>query len=250
MSTKIKPSLTLSKKTLPEALTVALVHIFSQNIKDVMLVGGTALSGFYAGHRRSDDLDLFVKNEVSFKSTLLAVKSLQSIGAHIQVNSHSNQYFNAICRLQEHTFTVDIVLDENIFKVGHGVTLENKVTVVDITTLFKMKSATLLSRCSEKDLFDLNWLFENTEAIDISFILEQGKEIDGGMDPETLLFSISTAILREDACGFSEKQKKNSKVVFKTIRSLQNKLIKLLNEYLENLPTDDLKKVIARIKKL
>ena len=25
-----------------------------------MLVGGTALAGFYAGHRRSDDLDLFV----------------------------------------------------------------------------------------------------------------------------------------------------------------------------------------------
>ena len=48
-----------------------------------MLVGGTALAGYYAGHRRSDDLDLFVRDEAACRAAVLAVKSLVTLGAGI-----------------------------------------------------------------------------------------------------------------------------------------------------------------------
>ena len=250
MATKKEPSVELSKDALPEALNKALVHIFSQGLRGVMLVGGTALSGFYAGHRRSDDLDLFVKDDVAFKSTLLAVQSLTTIGATIQKNAHSNQYFNALCHLDGHTFTVDIVLDENIFNVGHATVLGNNISVVDLATLFKMKSATLLSRCSEKDLYDLIWLFDEFGDINIKSIIKEGGDIDGGMDPETLLYSLSTANLREEACAFAEKQKLSSRDVLKKILKFKNLLIEKLNDHLDHLPSEDLKKTITRVKRL
>jgi predicted nucleotidyltransferase component of viral defense system len=245
-----QPSIAFSRAALPESLNAALVHIFSQDIEGVMLVGGTALSGFYAGHRRSDDLDLFVRDDVSFKATLLAVQSLQDIGADIKQNAHSGQYYNALCELDGHVFTIDIVFDANIFAVGHAIVLDNQIAVVDLPTLFKMKSAALLSRCSEKDLYDLIWLCDACEAIDIAFIIQEGMQIDAGMDPETLLFSISTAQLREEACGFAEEQEQSSKDVFKKIVAFQKILMKQLNDFLKKLPDEDLKKIVARLRRL
>ena len=245
-----QPSIAFSRAALPEALNAALVHIFSQRIEGAMLVGGTALSGFYAGHRRSDDLDLFVKDDASFKATLLAVQSLQGIGAEIKQNAHSGQYYNALCSLDGHVFTIDIVLDANLFCVGRAIVLENQIAVVDLTTLFKMKSASLLSRCSEKDLFDLIWLCDALGAIDIAFIIQEGMQIDAGMDPETLLFSISTAQLSEGACGFSEAQNQSAKDVFKQVVTFQKILMKQLNDFLKKLPDEDLKKIVARVRRL
>jgi len=250
MSAAQQPSIAFSSNALPEALHIALVHIFSQNIEGVMLVGGTALSGFYAGHRRSDDLDLFVRDDVCFKATLLAVESLKGIGAEIKETVHSNQYYNALCKLDDHAFTIDIVLDANIFSVGRAIVLENRIAVVDLPTLFKMKSAALLSRCSEKDLFDLIWLCDACEAVDIAFIIQEGLQIDGGMDPETLLFSISTAQLCEDACGFAEEHKQSSQDVYKKIVAFQKSLVKQLNDFLKKLPNEDLKEIVARLRRL
>lgn len=54
------PRAELAARFLPAPLWRGLSHVFAQGLSDTMLVGGTALAGFYAGHRRSDDLDLFV----------------------------------------------------------------------------------------------------------------------------------------------------------------------------------------------
>ena len=55
---EIKPLERMSKKSTSPALYEALKIIFSHVDKDVWLVGGTALAGFYAAHRQSDDIDL------------------------------------------------------------------------------------------------------------------------------------------------------------------------------------------------
>ena len=70
MAFRTKPSLELAKKGLPAPLYQCLEYFFQQDIPSLILVGGTALSGFYAGHRRSDDLDLFTKNADSQKATV------------------------------------------------------------------------------------------------------------------------------------------------------------------------------------
>ncbi|MBF0105059.1 MAG: nucleotidyl transferase AbiEii/AbiGii toxin family protein [Deltaproteobacteria bacterium] len=42
------------------------------------LVGGTALSAYYAEHRYSYDLDLFAATDTSFKAATQAVKTIDS----------------------------------------------------------------------------------------------------------------------------------------------------------------------------
>ena len=59
---------------LPFPLLQALRHVFAQGLNDCVLVGGTALAGFYAGHRRSDDLDLFTGSATAFTQAVLAVR--------------------------------------------------------------------------------------------------------------------------------------------------------------------------------
>ena len=72
-----RPSLDLARTVLPHGLLKALEFIAESSSADTMLVGGTALAGFYAGHRRSEDLDLFCKSDEAFIATRLAVKALR-----------------------------------------------------------------------------------------------------------------------------------------------------------------------------
>jgi len=249
MENSSKPNELVARKSLPIQLYKAIKYIFSQNISDCVLVGGTALSGFYAGHRRSDDIDLFVKNEDAFKQVCQAVKSMDKIGAVINKKAQSNQYYKAVVEYETHVFTVDIVIDENLFKVGSFHKLDN-VVIANLTTILMMKCATLVSRCSEKDLYDLMWFFEYVDKIDISKIIELGKKVDGGFDAETVLYSISSSVLSETSCSFSLKKTMTAKKVFKLISKFKNTLEKEFDLYLSNNTKSDLKELLHQIKKL
>lgn len=215
-----------------------------------MLVGGTALNGFYAGHRRSDDLDLFVKDEDAFTQTLLAVRSLKNLNANMQEKVHSNQFFKAICKLDGHEFTVDVVLDENQFREGNAILCGGGINVADIKTLFMMKAATLLSRCSEKDLYDLIWLFDNFEGASIPALFSEGIKIDGGMNAETLLYSVSSRQPRIEACDFSTDPEINAAKVFSRISRFQKQLVRDISAYLKENTKSELTAVVERFRRL
>ena len=116
----------LADRVLPQPLLDALRHVYAQRIGDCMLVGGTALAGFYAGHRRSDDLDLFTGTATAFRQAVLAVRSLATLGTEMRERSHSNQFYRAVCSWKGLHFTVDIVLDPHSLDVG-GTNLAGEV---------------------------------------------------------------------------------------------------------------------------
>lgn len=248
MQTAPKPQSSLAKKILPKPLLTAIEHVFAQNITDTWLVGGTALAGFYAGHRRSDDIDLFVKNELSFQATVLAVKSLKKIGAEITETMHSNQYFRANCKLSGHLFTTDVVVDSNLFHEGKGYQLES-IVISDLDTIFMMKAATLVSRCSEKDLFDLMWLFENLPDKTISDLISSGSKIDSGVHGEALLLSISGTNLSALSCEFSTDPKKTAKMIHSDLLRFQKELLIQVAHHLKEQPALPLKKLVAKARR-
>jgi hypothetical protein len=225
-----EPNLELANTVLPKQLLKSINHIFNQNIIDTTLVGGTALAGFYAGHRRSDDIDLFTKDENSFMAAILAVESLQEIGAALNKNHHSKQYYNCLCELAGHQFTIDIAIDENLFSIDSSSKID-KIQIAKLETIFKMKAATLVSRCSEKDLYDLMWLFENSNY-DIKFLIDSAFEVDLGASAEAILISISGTRLNMEACSFViheskqaayKKIKQFAKLLFNEIYSFEKK---------------------------
>ena len=88
MELTTKPSVELVRNTLPPPLYKCLEYLFNQNIKGIALSGGTALAGFYAAHRQSDDIDLFCLDSQSYRIAVMAGKSLQDKGALFLEKSH------------------------------------------------------------------------------------------------------------------------------------------------------------------
>lgn len=211
-----------------------------------MLVGGTALSGYYAGHRRSDDLDLLTKDDLSQQAAVLAVKSLRGTGARCVDERTTAQLYHATCHLDGHGFTAQVVLDSNLFEIGSGLMADDGVFVADLKTLLKMKAATLVSRGSEKDLYDLHWLFEQESELDVPALIALGAEVDGGMNPEALLMNLVATELRESACGFSLTQQAGE--VYVVVTRLQRTLIRAVETVLRGQPAPSIAALVRKLR--
>lgn len=241
-----RPESSLAAKTLPQPLYEALVHVFAQGISGCMLVGGTALAGYYAGHRRSDDLDLFACDSNATKATILAVESLRAVGVTIEESQKTKQFYSAACQSRTYRFTVQVVLDANLHSVGNAMEAADGVWVADLETLLKTKAATLVSRCSEKDLYDLKWLFGRFPDLAARDLVSLGAEIDGGMSAESLLISLAGTALELSSCGFSLPQKADE--VLAEIRSLKKHLMSAFEKVARHEPTPAVGDLIRRLR--
>ncbi len=240
-----KPESGLAARVLPGPLYIALRHVFSKGASRCVLVGGTALSGYYAGHRRSDDLDLFTDDALSQRSTVLAVSSLGGIGTAFTDQRSSANFYHASCHLNGHDFTVQVVLDPRLFEVGSGVEADDGVTVASLPTILKMKAATLVSRAAEKDLYDLTWLLEQDPGLDVPVLIALGSEIDGGMNAEAVLISLVGTELRESACDFSLSEAPGD--VFTRVVRLRNALVQGLEAFLRGQPAPAIAALVRKL---
>ena len=191
MAPKDRPDPKLAAKTLAAPLRAALEHVFKQGISGCMLVGGTALAGYYAAHRRSDDIDLFTDGPAGQEAAVLAAESLSGQGAQLERLQRSAQFYRAVCRWRGATFTIDVAQHPGLFKPGASFRLKNGVTVAALETLLAMKTAALLSRCGEKDLYDMLWLLGRYKDLTLSKVLEIGAAVDAGVSPEGLLIALT-----------------------------------------------------------
>lgn len=233
----VDPFSTMSSKSTPLAIRHALEQIFANAGEGLWLVGGSALAGFYAEHRRSDDLDFFVMDEPAFTAAILAVHSLTKKGAALSNERRTPNYFHADVKFKGHPFTVDIVLDEHMHDIGKASETKQGMWVARLPTLFAAKAACLISRCSEKDLFDLHWFFSKLGGIDVQELVEAGSSIDGGLTTETLLISLEGAILRKDACHFLlPSSKMTVDDAYRNILKLRQDLIDAVLVYEKTLP--------------
>jgi hypothetical protein len=241
-----KPDSGLAGEVLPAPLYRALTHVFAQGIHGAMLVGGTALAGYYASHRRSDDLDLFTEDSLAQKAAVLSVQSLRQLGSSFADERSSAHFHHVTCRLEGHDFTAQVVLDPNVYSIGSGLEAGDGVVVAAPETLLKMKAATLVSRASEKDLYDLAWFFRQDDQLDIADLIELGKEVDGGMTAEAVLTSLVAAEMQESACDFSLSQ--NPEEVLSEVVRVQKSLIQGVTSHLKEQPAPPIAALIQKLK--
>lgn len=226
----------------PPALRDALIHIFSYCDTGLWLVGETALAGYYADHRKSDDLDLFAIDDVSHRMALLSLPELVKKGAIFSNERRTPHYYHSDVTFMNHQFTIDIAIDERLHQTGSAHRVNHNIRVADLDTLFAMKAACLISRCSEKDLFDLDWLFRQKGEIDIADIITAGRQIDGGLTPETLIISLQGAAIRKEACHFSlPASPMTAAEIYRIISGLRERLIQKTRAYekKQSLPPDE-----------
>ena len=242
-----QPDSRLASQILPGPLYRSVTHVFAQHITGCMLVGGSALAGYYAGHRRSDDLDLFAKDGDAHRASTLAVKSLRNLGARIEDTVSSAQFYRASCTLDGQAFTVEVVLDANAHAVGEFHVADDGVAVGSLATLLRQKAATLVSRCSEKDLYDWIWLFRSNPEVDLAMLIELGSQIDGGLTAEAALACMVGTELMKSACGFSHRQ--TSSQVFKDITTLKKNLEQGLDKLARSQPTPPVGELVRALRR-
>ena len=250
MATAPEPNLELARRVLPPPLLEALLHVFAQKLSGCMLVGGTALAGFYAGHRRSDDIDLFVDDAGSLKAAVLAVQSLSAVGAQLSVSQSSAQYFHALCLYKGHRFTIDAALHPGLSKIGTAATIEEGLVVADLKTITMMKAAALVSRCGEKDLYDLLWIKRQDQGLTAERLVELGQKIDAGATVEGLLIGLSGATLHEESCDFSLDPALSKRFVFEAVSAFREELLSALLRLADGQPTPALGALVKRIRRL
>ena len=112
-------------------------------------------------------------------------------------------------------------------------------------TLLKMKAATLVSRASEKDLYDLAWFFQRDERLDVPTLMALGKEVDGGMNEEAVLISLVGTQMRKSACGFSRSQ--SPAEVLAEVTRVREGLIRGIESHLRNQPPPPIAALIRKL---
>lgn len=241
------PQKKLATQSTPLALRNAFDLLSPQMPKTgVWLVGGTALAGFYAMHRRSDDFDFFVKGPQEAKASILAVQTLKKQGAIFTTEQHFPLYYHAAITFQKHNFTVDIVTDEALHHHAKAHDIGKNIQIISLESLFAMKSATLVSRCSEKDLFDLIWLTQNmTSPFAVAMLWEYGQQIDAGCDPEALLISLRGTEPKIEACTFGI-QKNTKDMIVKDLLKFRQNLITQILKWLKTNPAHNPKIIVLQ----
>jgi hypothetical protein len=124
------------------------------------------------------------------------------------------------------------------------------VQVASLQTLLKTKAATLVSRCSEKDLYDLLWLFRELSNLDFRVLIQLGAEIDAGVTAENILISLAGAILKVEACDFALSKDLSAKAIHAELLKFRKEMIIELQNYLKSMPAPPLKELVLRVGKL
>ncbi|MCX5790595.1 MAG: nucleotidyl transferase AbiEii/AbiGii toxin family protein [Elusimicrobia bacterium] len=245
-----QPDLSLARRVLPAPLLRALQHVFAQGLPGCMLVGGTALAGFYAGHRRSDDLDLFTETGEDQSAAVLAVRSLERLEAAVEVRQNSEMYFRALCRLEGHRFTVDVAAAPHLFRIGRGIELPGGIRVAEPDTLLALKAAAIVSRCAEKDLFDLFWLLERKPGFTVKDLLVVAQRFDAGATAENMLLSLLGAKLDKESCDFSLDPKLGPGKIHRRLSRFKTELSRALRAAAKEGPPEPLAELVRRIRLL
>lgn len=244
---KISPFPRISKKAVPMAIRESVRFIFKNATGRLWFVGGSALAGYYAEHRRSDDIDIFVADEISHQSTVRAIRALKTQGAQLENELMSPLFYRSDAKFHDHAFTIAAVVDQNAHAVGESALTDDGVAVASLDTLLMMKIACLVSRCSEKDLYDLDWIFKRMGTPEIEDLVSMGQRMDAGLNVETLLISLNGTALRKEACDFAiPSSGMTTDKAYQIIKRLKSRLIKNLLEYEEKSPPSEMVKELMK----
>jgi hypothetical protein len=85
---------------------------------------------------------------------------------------------------------------------------------------------------------------DNVEEIKASEIIAKGVKIDAGIKPETVLYSVSSSQIREEACGFSLDPDLDAKAIYARIVKFKKRLVRELTDYIRHNTASDLKPII------
>lgn len=165
----------------PHQVKILSLFFKSDFAKPFFLTGGTALAGFYLGHRESQDLDFF---SLEPYDTLAMQTTLQEIAKDMNAeitSPHRSQMFNEFFLKNKDegwTQKIDIV-QEQPKRFGEIISIDS-IKVDSLINIATNKVLTIFGRLEPKDYIDLYAILTQT---DLSFdeLFELSKQKDTGL---------------------------------------------------------------------
>ncbi len=171
----------------PSRLTLLqrdLLEAFFARERRLFLTGGGALSGFYLGHRTTEDLDLFTPPGPDLADVTRALdEAARSVGATMAPQTTYIDFRRFLVRRGDEICVVDLVIDRTP-PIDAEKTSFGTIIVDTKREIAANKIVTLLSRSEIKDLVDLIMLAES--GADLDQAIMDARKKDGSAEPATL----------------------------------------------------------------
>ena len=183
------------KSTLNNLQNEFLREFFSRE-SHFYLTGGAALVGFYFGHRKTEDLDLFtLENEI--ESGFAIVKdTAKTLDATVESIQTSPDFRRLLVTRGEEAVVVDLVR-EYVFQLEPEKREINGIRLDSPEEILANKLCTLLSRSEIRDLIDVRQLENAGFSLKNAFQVAAKK--DKGLSPAQLAWVLNQIEFGDDA---------------------------------------------------
>jgi hypothetical protein len=178
------------------SLQKAVLDAFFQRESAFFLTGGAALTGFYLGHRQTDDLDLFT-TAASLEAGVDALRGVaDELGGALESLRTSPDFRRFLLRRGEEALVIDLVRDNT--PQLHSRKRQFGLLLVDPPEeILANKLCALLSRSEIRDLVDLRALEEAGYRVEDG--IGHAMKKDGGFTPAQLAWVLGDLEIGHDA---------------------------------------------------
>ena len=142
------------------------------------LTGGAALAGFYFGHRKTEDLDLFTLENQIEDGFAIVTEVLKILDATLESIQTSPDFRRFLVKRGNEAVVVDLVR-EYVFQLENEKREINGVRIDSPEEIMANKLCTLLSRSEIRDLVDVHEL--EKAGFDLEAALLTAQKKDAGM---------------------------------------------------------------------
>lgn len=144
------------------------------------LTGGTALSGFYFGHRTSVDLDLFTLSPLprdDLRSLMMTIA--QTEGGKFALQTEASTILSGFIITPGASLKIDLVQDVPVHVGDFNVV--DAIRVDALTNIGANKITAAYGRLDPKDFIDLYWILEIDQSLRFDDLLTTAKKKDIGI---------------------------------------------------------------------
>lgn len=159
------------------------------------LTGGAALAGFYFGHRKTEDLDLFTLENQIEDGFAIVTEVLKILDATLESIQTSPDFRRFLVKRGNEAVVVDLVR-EYVFQLENEKREINGVRIDSPEEIMANKLCTLLSRSEIRDLVDVHEL--EKAGFDLEAALLTAQKKDAGLSPAQLSWVLDQIRLGDD----------------------------------------------------
>jgi predicted nucleotidyltransferase component of viral defense system len=174
----------------------ALLEAFFRRAPAFYLTGGAALAGFYLGHRRTEDLDLFTTEDAMESGERALQEAAEELGASVERLQTTPDFRRRLVRRGNESLVADLVR-ERVMAGQRPKIQRGTIRLDSAEEILANKLCALLSRSEVRDLVDVMAL--KRAGVRIEDVLPDAMRKDGGLTPAQLAWVLSELRIGDDA---------------------------------------------------